>query len=212
MKDAERIAAALTNVPVVRRTRYGWFYPPLDVLDCVLSLNRRYDSFVVPRVERFAERHPNLTTLRGLARLIGSYQSPRAFSIAELQYRDGPRAVTLRGVVDYLLGEERRYAGATERARLRKWAQSVAPADYERVGVPGFGLAGFQYLRMLLGVQTTKPDICIKRFIGNAVGRSVSAVQAIELLEAGARAAKLRLRDADNAIWRQLARHPGSAA
>jgi hypothetical protein len=163
MKDTERVALALANVSVVRRTRYGWALPPLDVLDCVLSLNRQYDSFVVPRVKQFAERHPTLTTLRGLAKLIDSYRSPLAFSVAELRYRDGPRAVTLRGVVGYLVHQEYWCPGATERMRLQKWAKSVVPADYESVGARGFGLAGFQYLRMLLGVQTTKPDVYIKR-------------------------------------------------
>jgi len=36
------------------------------VIDCVLSLNRNYDSFVVPRLDSFERRHPE--SLKDFAR------------------------------------------------------------------------------------------------------------------------------------------------
>ena len=209
MNDAERIAAALKRLQVAKRQSYGWRVPPLDVLDCVLSLNRPYYSFVVPRVTRFRDAHPALTTLSGLRRLIRRYPSLLSFSVTELRVpRFRPRRHTARR---RRLSSRRGVAvprGRTERARLSAWAKSVTPANYEGFGVRGFGLAGFQYLRMLFGVQTTKPDVHIKRFVGNLVRRRVSDVEAIALLEAAARIARVPLRDADNAIWREVARHP----
>lgn len=50
----------------------GWSVPPLDVLDCVLSLNRRYDSFCLPRVERFKKQHPEVDSLARLLHLINT--------------------------------------------------------------------------------------------------------------------------------------------
>ena len=47
---------------------------------------------------------------------------------------------------------------------------------------------------MLLGVQTTKPDIHIRRFVGGVVQRAVSDVEALELLEKAARYTDFRLR------------------
>jgi hypothetical protein len=59
--DYSLLAAALTNL----LGRSGsepfrtWADPATNVLDCVLSLNRRYDGFVLPRLNKLAERHPD---------------------------------------------------------------------------------------------------------------------------------------------------------
>ena len=103
---------------IVRATReYGWPQTPLNVIECVLSLNRSYDRFVMPRVYRFRDAHPRLRTLDGLAALIGTYRSPLAFSRAELEYDDAARAETLVGVTDHLIKEHQRYPGTTEQER-----------------------------------------------------------------------------------------------
>jgi hypothetical protein len=122
--------------------------------DCVLSLNRRYDAFTLPRVKAFAEHHPEVTTLAHLNAMFAKYPEIGQFSRDALNYNDVRRERTLRGVADYLLTIGPSYAGATEWERLTAWAQSARPADSASIGVKGFGLAGFQYLRMLLGAQT----------------------------------------------------------
>lgn len=50
--------------------------------------NRPYDSVVLPRVLRFAERHPGIDTLHALQNLMRSYPSPKDFSARELDYKD----------------------------------------------------------------------------------------------------------------------------
>jgi hypothetical protein len=184
----------------------GWLNPALDVLDCVLSLNRNYDRFCLPRVTAFRDRHPEITSLRGLRGLIGSYPTPIAFSIAELNYRDERRAATLVGVTGYLIKAQAAFSGATEAERLLQWALSVQPSDYWTVGVPGFGLSGFQYLRRLLGAQTVKPDIHIRRFVSSAIGRKVGDVEALAALETAGKRIGWPLADLDYAIWDGLAR------
>jgi hypothetical protein len=185
---------------------FEWPSPPLNVLDCVLSLNRNYDRFCKPRVQRFSDRHPELKTLAGLRQLIKKYPSPLAFSLAELAYRDGPRAQTLLDVIEYLLEVQKQFRGKSEWTRLRKWAKSVRPQDRKSVGIHGFGLSGFQYLRMLFGAQTTKPDLHIRRYVSSIVGHPVSDTVALELLEEGAKRTTLPLRSLDYAIWSQSAR------
>jgi hypothetical protein len=80
----------------------NWGTPPLNVLDCVLSLNRNYDRFCSPRVQNFSDRHPEIDSLQGLLSLIQGYQSPLDFSIRELDYRHEARAEILVGVLTYL--------------------------------------------------------------------------------------------------------------
>lgn len=186
-----------------------WKNAPLNVLDCVLSLNRNYKKFCLPRVEAFSARRPDIQQLAAFRKLIMSYPSPLRFSEAELNYRDEGRASVLLGVSEYLLraldafpektGE---LSGAkSEMARLRAWARSVTPDDAWATGVRGFALAGFQYLRMLFGVQTAKPDIHIRRFVSDAVGHEVSDSEALALLEAAATKKNLPLADLDYSIW-----------
>jgi hypothetical protein len=96
----------------------GWLNPPLDVLDCVLSLNRHYDRFCLPRVNRFAEPHPEVNTLDALLDLIAQYPTPLEFSIGELNYNHKDRADTLVGVTRYLKQVQSGYPGSSEISRL----------------------------------------------------------------------------------------------
>jgi len=187
----------------------GWPYPSLNVLNCVLSLNRSYYTFARPRVEAFAKRHPSIVELTQLRDLIDSYESPVRFSIQELDYDYCQWAQMLRGVVEYLINVQHEYEGSNEYERLQKWATSVAPRDAKLVGVKGFGLSGFQYLRMLFGEQTTKPDRHIIRFVSEAVGRRVSDRVAVDLLEQAAQRAGLPVCGIDKAIWEERARGKG---
>jgi hypothetical protein len=176
------------------------------VVDCVLSLNRKYDGFVVPRISRFERDHPATTSLSDLRQLMDGHPSPAAFMREALDYNDAARAETLSGVVDYLLELMRSQPHVDEQVCLQAWARMVAPGEYKNVGVSGFGIAGFQYLRMLFGADTTKPDTHIISYVSDAVGRPVSDIEALQLLEAAAPLCSIRVRDADTLIWERRAR------
>jgi hypothetical protein len=178
----------------------------MNVLDCVLSLNRRYDAFVVPRLEAFADRHPEVVGLVGLRRMICRYRTPRAFCMAELNYDHAARADTILKVTTFLINAQKRHSGNTEAIRIRAWARAARPSDSKGLGIDGFGLAGFQYMRMLFGAHTTKPDRHIVRFVSHVIGRRVSPVVALQLLEDASRDVKIPVRDLDYAIWKAAAR------
>ena len=123
-----------------------------------------------------------------------------------LNYRDPARSRTLAGVVGYLIGILEQQSGRSEDEGLARWASKARPADYQGVGIRGFGLAGYQYLRMLFGADTTKPDVPICRFVRNALHRRVSDVAALDLLESAASVAGVKVRDLDTTIWEASAR------
>jgi hypothetical protein len=231
MKTIDRVVQELRKrfPSVPPRTDEIWSQTPAaKLIDCVLSLNRRYYAVVAPRVQRFVQRNPGVETLSDLHRLILSYRSPLEggltdiaevciegaldFSIAELDYKDRRRATTLLGVLKYLMDAIEDQAGDTEADRLKQWADSTRPGDYLAVGVPGFGLAGFQYLRMLFGADTVKPDKHIIDFVSDAADCRVNDVQALYLLERAARRAGLAVRDVDAAIWTSRAGQAGQRA
>ena len=94
---------------------------------------------------------------------------------------------------------------------LARWAKGARPADYRTVNVRGFGIAGYQYLRMLFGADTTKPDVHICRFVHNTLNRPLTDVAVLEILEQAAPIAGVSVRDVDTTIWEMAARGPTSA-
>lgn len=208
MTEVEKVAEVLSaRYEHVRANATAvWPCSAQRVVDCVLSLNRPYNSFVKPRVEAFGSRHPEIGSLSALSGLVARYESPHAFSAKELDYNDRRRAETLVGVLAYLLDAIVDHPGVTEDDKLQHWATWCRPGDYLTVGVPGFGLAGFQYLRMLFGAQTAKPDVHIVNFVSEIVGRKVTPVQALNILERAAKLSGLPLREVDAAIWNERAR------
>lgn len=202
---ADVLSSRFNHVTV--REDYGWpDNSALSVIDCVLSLNRRYDGFVLPRVEAFARQKPHIIELAHLSQVLNGCNKVGDFCLKELNYNHAQREQTLRGVLEYMISAQTKHEGTSEWNRLRAWANSSKPGDYLSVGVAGFGLSGFQYMRMLFGAQTTKPDIHIMRFVSQIMGRKVSDAQALALLEAASAKAGLPLREVDGAIWEAGAR------
>lgn len=207
MTDVQRLADVLLKRygHVQPKSSYVWPWASQRVIDCVLSLNRRYNAVVRPRVETFGANHAQVQSLSDLKAYIATFPSAAAFCAAALNYQDPRRAETLTGVIDYLIDAQIEHTGADENERLSRWATWARPGDYLTVGVSGFGLAGFQYLRMLFGAQTTKPDVHVIRFVSGQLGRRITDVQALNLMERAASLAGLPLREVDAEIWQERA-------
>ena len=201
--DEEKLVAELRRLaPSVERSAdRAWVrQPAVRVIDCVLSLNRPYDRFVVPRLDRFEQRYHDVGSVADLATMIRSYPSPHAFVRDALDYNHEARATMLAALVEWLIAA---CHGDASLANLERWAASARP------GIPGFGLGGLQYLRMLFGADTTKPDLHVCRKVAEWVGHRVPPVRALELLEKAAPRAGLRVRDVDTTIWQVSARGAG---
>lgn len=184
----------------------AWYRPlALRVLDCVLSLRRTDDRPVGPRLDAFQERFPEVESLRQLGSLLSTYKSPALFAREVLHTNDPAPAATLIALVDYLIRMALAGPGS-EAAHLKAWAACARPQDYLTLRIPTLGLVGFQYLRMLLGANTTKPDLHVGRYVATVLGRPVSDVEALLLLEEAAPLVPLRLRDVTAASW--TAPHP----
>lgn len=185
----------------------AWSRPiAIRVIDCVLSLNRNYDRFVVPRIEALMRAHPELQSVAQLKALLASHPSPATFVQAELNYDHADRARILAEVIEFLSDVVGQAQPEHEAAVLQRWAVAARPEEYESLNIKGFKLAGYQYLRMLFGAQTTKPDKHIIDFVSAAIRRRVSDVEALVLLEAATGREGLPLREVDTSIWEARAR------
>ena len=179
--------------------------PAVKVIDCVLSLNRPYDTVVVPRLETFMSNHPEIQQVSELANLMESYPTPHAFVQQELNYNHEDRARILYEVVMFLCEIVQQTPTISEEEALKQWVVQ-AQSQTDRLNIRGFGPAGFQYLCILFGMDTTKPDIYIIRFVSEVLNRDVSDLEAHALLEAACERLGLSVRAVDSYIWNRGAR------
>ena len=126
--------------------------------------------------------------------------------VKELNYNHEDRARILQSVVTFVRSVVEQSPTVPEEDTLKQWAMRAQPGDFQTLKIKGFGLSGFQYLRMLFGAETTKPDMHIRGFISEVLGRKVSDLTALVLLEAASERACLSVRDVDKYIWRSRAR------
>lgn len=197
---SDPLVAAILAVQIKPSDSAIWKMPaPFRVADCIISLRTKYRAFAEPRIQRFSARHPELETLRQLDGMISRAASPAAFLANEFNFRYPARAVLLSEVVRWLLPIAGDGSPADQILRLERWAESVSLAD--KPMIPNFGPAGFQYLRMLFGANTTKPDVHIINWVSKHVGRPLSQKEALALLEEASTRAGVRLRDLDATIW-----------
>ena len=175
----------------------------LICIDAVLSINRKYYKFVVPRITYFQDNYPNITTLHQLLNLIEE-KGIDGFSEC-WNYKHDERVEILHNLVIKLIEISKRYKENNEIENLKLWAKETLPSDYKNFNVKGIGLATFQYIRMLLGASTVKPDVHIKRTISNVLNRKVSDNEAINLFEQACKELNLDVAVIDHNLWLLLA-------
>ena len=180
--------------------------PAVKVIDCVLSLNRHYKRVVVPRVTAFAASYPDIKTCASLRDAMLA-ATPEAFLRTHLDMRDPRRAATMLGVAEFALDAAHAFPSESEEASLRAWAADAGPGDYLAAGVRGFGLAGFQYLRMLFGANTAKPDRHIIDFVSRATSREMSDAEALYAMERAAVLGGYSAAWLDHEIWKRATQH-----
>jgi hypothetical protein len=205
----QRLVDGLRNLaPFIRVSNDpAWNRPPaLRVIDCVLSLNRPYDRFVVPRLNGFEDALPHIDSISDLLNEMRKYTSSHEFVCKTLNYRHSERAVILGKVACRLERISATTASDDQLQNLMDWAKEATFSQWQEEPIRGFALAGFQYLRMLFGANTTKPDIRICQWVASVINHQVSPPRALKLLEQAAAEAGINLRDADTTIWEMLAR------
>jgi len=134
----------------------------LMVLDAAFtSVGFNYFRSVVPAVERFRDLHlEDLPTLRDLEKadcqsLRSIWKNRRSWQVAQ-------------GVASALSDYQHREGLSSDGRALAHWAAQARPERWKKdpIGeIKGVGLATFQYLRMMGGVDTSMPDKIVQRTI-----------------------------------------------
>lgn len=182
---------------------FGYDNLPLCLIDAILSINRNYKNFVLPRVEQFKKEYNYITKLNQLLDLIQS-MTKSEFAKNILKYNDIRRVYLLIELIQKLqkiINE----TGKNEKEILavRKWMIKNGVYGYKNLNVKGIGIATYQYLRMLLGIDTVKPDVHIKRFLEKILNRKLKEEYCIKLLESIAKKMNIPSISLDHAIWKK---------
>lgn len=186
---------------------FGYKYPAICCLDAVLSINRQYKTFVVPRITEFRNKHPNIKNLKQLLDLI-ELCGIEKFANDILNYRHYERVELLRKLILKLLDIRKTSSNpADELISLRNWAQLEGINGYKTLNIKGIGIATYQYLRMLMGVDTTKPDIHITKFLEEKLNKKLKPEDCITIIEGVSKKMCIPAICVDHAIWKMQSEH-----
>lgn len=184
----------------------GEFYydNPVSILaDATLSINRHYKNFVVPRVQLI--RESGITSLKDLVELIDrvGIQNMSEF----WNYKHPERVIILQQLAEKFLQHKEKYQLDSEMETLYEWGKESSVDGYQDFRVKGIGFTTFQYIRILCGADTVKPDVHIKRSVELAASKTRSLGEVVEIVEKTAMNVGVSARRLDYALWDYYSRN-----
>ena len=181
--------------------------PAVKVINSVLSLRRPYRTVVKPRLDAFQENNPDVIQVSDLVNLMARYDTPYDFLKAELDFRSELKATAIDDVVEKLCGIINASPSVPEEDAIRQWALQANPGGYRVWKITNFGIAGFQWLRVLFGTDTVKPDTHILNFLADTLNERFpqtsykKKLEAVGLIEEASAYSEFSARDIDRIIW-----------
>lgn len=219
MMRNERITKILTRIreiapdPLPRDRTVLDQSPAVKVMNSVLSLGMDYRKVVKPKLDAFQKKNPDVRQVTELAAFIEEdYQTPIDFLIQELNnYNHKPKNIrkanAINSVCEKLCGIIDASPSVPEEDAIRQWALQAKPKEYRVWNIKEFGIAGFQWLRMLFGADTTKPDTHILNFLSDTLNEKFpqtsekKKLEAVDLIEEASARSEFSARDIDRIIW-----------
>ena len=207
MGKKEYIVAVASRLKAVSPDLYDGEYsdeydpPAVKVIHSVISQGLNYRTTVYPRLVDFKKNRPDVKSVRQLADLMTSYTTPLEFLTEEVNLKNELKAGAIDGLVKYLCGLIEASPTVPEEETLKQWAIHVEPDGYKELNIKGVWIATFQWLRMLFGADTSKPDVHIMNFINDTIDQKLSESECVLLIEGVALHLEVSERDVDGAIW-----------
>ena len=179
--------------------------PAVKVLNSVLSLGLDYKKVVYPKLIAFQENHPDVKLVSELVDFIARYETPIDFLAQEFGFKHKPKSImkanAIYAVANYLCSIINASPSVSEEDAIGQWALQAEPEGYRVWNIKGFRLAGFQWLRMLFGADTVKPDRHIVNFLFDTLNQPISPLESVELIEETSAHSEFSARDIDRIVW-----------
>ena len=207
MIKKEYIVAVASRLKAVSPDLYDGDYgdrydpPAVKIINSVISQALNYKTTVYPRLVRFKKNRPDVKSVRQLADFMASYTTPLEFLTEEVNLKHRVKAGAIDGLVQYFCGLIEASPTVPEEETLKQWAIHVEPDGYKELNIKGVKIATFQWLRMLFGADTSKPDVHIMNFINDTIDQKLSKPQCILVLKGVASYLEVSERSVDGAIW-----------
>ena len=217
MTRQERITKILARVreiapdPLPRDNTVLDHSPAVKVINSVLSLSLGYRK-VKKKLDAFQKNNPDVRQVTELAAFIKEDdQTPIDFLNKEFGYEHKPKSIrkanAINSVCEKLCGIINASPSVPEEDAIRQWALQAKPKGYRVWDIKEFRIAGFQWLRMLFGADTSKPDRHILNFLADTLNEKFpqtsdkKKLEAVELIEETSAHSEFSARDIDRIIW-----------
>ena len=223
MTRQERITKILTKIREIapdtlpRDTAVLDHTPAVKVINSVLSLGMDYRRVIEPKLNAFQDKPPDVRQVTELADFIEeNYQNPIDFLNKEFNYKPKPKSIrkanAINSICEKLRGIINASTSVPEEDAIRQWALQAKPKGYRVWNIKEFRLTGFQWLRVLFGADTSKPDRRILKFLSKTLDENFpdsdkKKLEAVDLIEEVAKQSEpeFSARDIDRIIWRHHA-------
>lgn len=216
MTRQERITKILTRIrqiapdPLPRDKTVLDHTPAVKVINSVLSLGLGYRRVIEPKLDTFQEKNPDVRQVTKLAAFIKDYENPIDFLSNEFNYKPKPKSIrkanAIHSVCEKLCGIINASPSVSEEDAIRQWALQAKPKGYSVWDIKEFRLTGFQWLRVLFGADTSKPDRRILNFLSDTLNEKFpdsdkKKLEAVDLIEEASAHSEFSARDIDRIIW-----------
>ena len=148
-------------------------------------------------------RRGEVHTHEGLDEIISSYPNTKKGNIKLANYlwnnNHWTRVKFLRELLKYF-----RERNVRDMATLSSWASSTEFQDVKgkiKTKEHSVGYAIFKWLQIRLGVDTVKPDVHVKQFVSDCIGRKAKDEETVEAVEVIAKELQIPAFRLDAAIW-----------
>ena len=184
--------------------------PAVKVINSVLSLGMDYRRVIEPKLDAFQDKNPDVRQVTELAAFIKDYETPIDFLSNEFNYKPKPKSIrkanAINSICEKLCGIINASPSVSEEDAIRQWALQAKPEGYRVWKIKEFRLTGFQWLRVLFGADTSKPDRRILNFLSDTLNEKFpdsdkKKLEAVDLIEEASAHSEFSARDIDRIIW-----------
>ena len=201
--DVTHLVNFISDIPFsvkILPQEFGYSNPVMICLDAVLSINRKYETFVIPRLNTYKKNFPFIHTLKQLSDQI--HQAGYEGFCDIWNYQHIERVKILDNLTEKFILYAEEINESNDLLAMQDWAKNSSIEGYLIFGIKGIGLATYQYLRMMLGIPTTKPDVHIRKAVYLALQRHISDIEAILLIEKASEVMELPATMVDHNLWK----------
>jgi hypothetical protein len=187
-----------------RKDEYGSKHDfKLVLADACLAWRNLYKKKVIPRLEFINRQYAHIKTLEELRKLISVLGDK--FNNDFWNFDSQRRKEMFTELVDAFIEYKKRMNTSDDLEAMKHWARNASPENYNR-GINGrkitcLGIANFQYLLMLCGVDAIKPDSHILKGTKEALGYAKKPLETIRLIEKVSIQTGISMLEIDQILW-----------